>query len=181
MFSVFILDFQIDPQVSLQKSFLYYRKIWRKYIKPNCLQQIFQHLFSLIFIIFPIFPIFPISYSEVFYEFLEIRIPSCEKFISLQTRIKSSLRHCKRKKEKETRSFPSRNPFILYSFLVCWLSERYKILESFAGIIGCNKHLCFFLALTQRCSSQKRGIATLGKLHQLADKNLLFGRGRYVV
>ena len=61
-----------------------------------------------------------ISYSEVFYEFLEIRIPSCEKIIYLQTRIKSSLRHCKRKKEKETRSFPNRSPFIIliYAFLL---------------------------------------------------------------
>ncbi len=63
---------------------------------------------------------FEVSYSEVFYEFLEIRIPSCEKFISLQTRIKSSLRHCKIKKEKETRSFPNRSPFIIliYAFLL---------------------------------------------------------------
>ena len=55
-----------------------------------------------------------ISYSEVFYEFLEIRIPSCEKFISLQTRIKSSLRHCRIKKGKETRSFLIRSPFDTY-------------------------------------------------------------------
>ena len=102
---------------SLVADLKYNRKIWRKYIKPNCLQQIFRHLFSLIFIIFPIFPI---SYSEVFYEFLEIRIPSCEKFISLQNRIKSSLRNCKIKKDKETRSFPNRSPFIIliYVFLL---------------------------------------------------------------
>ena len=88
---------------------------------------------------------------------------------------------CRIKKGEETRSFPCRNPFTLYSFLFYWLSERYNILESFAGVVCCNKHLCLFLALTQRCSSQKRGIATLGKLHQLADKNFLLGCRMYVM
>ena len=103
------------------------------------------------------------------------------KALSLHYQFKCSLRQCWIKKGEETRSFPCRNPFTLYSFLFYWLSERYNILESFAGIIGCNKHLCPFLALTQRCSSQDCGIATLSKLHQLADKDLLFGRRRYVV
>ena len=101
--------------------------------------------------------------------------------LSLQHQTESSLRLCRIKKGKETHSFPTRNPFTLYTFLFYWLSERYKIIESFACIIGCNKHLCLFLALTQRCSSQDCGISTLGKLHQLADKNLLLGRGRYVM
>ena len=91
------------------------------------------------------------------------------------------MRHCRIKKEKETRSFPSRNPFIHYSFLFYWLSERYKYLESFPRVVCCNEHFCPFLALTQWRSSQNCGIAALGKLHQLADKNLLLGRGRYVV
>ena len=91
------------------------------------------------------------------------------------------MRQCRIKKGEETRSFPSRNPFTLYSFLFYWLSERYRFLESFAGIVCCNQHLCPFLALTQRCSSQDCGIATLGKLHQLADKNLLFGCRWYVM
>ena len=82
---------------------------------------------------------------------------------------------------KETCSFPTRNPFALHSFLLYWLSERYKFLEPFAGVVCCNEHFCPFLALTQRCSSQDCGITALGKLHQLADKNLLLGRGRYVV
>ena len=103
------------------------------------------------------------------------------KWLSLHYKIKCSLRQCRIKKGKETRSFPSRNPFTLYSFLFYWLSERYNILESFAGVVCCNQHLCPFLALTQRCSSQDCGIAALGKLHQLADKNLLFGRRRYVM
>ena len=51
----------------------------------------------------------------------------------------------------------------------------------FTCVVSCNEHLCLFLTLTQWCSSQKRGIATLGKLHQLADKLLLFRRGRDVV
>ena len=97
------------------------------------------------------------------------------------SRSKRSLRQCRIKKGKETRSFPSRNPFILYSFLFYWLSERYKFLESFSGVVCCNKHLCLFLTLTQWRSSQKRGIATLGKLHQLADKDLLLRRQRYVM
>ena len=91
------------------------------------------------------------------------------------------MRHCRIKKEKETRSFPSRNPFIHYSFLFYWLSERYKYLESFAGVVSCNEHLCFFLTLTQWCTSQKRGIARLGKLHQLTDELFLFGGGWNVV
>ena len=91
------------------------------------------------------------------------------------------MRHCRIKKEKETRSFPSRNPFIHYSFLFYWLSERYKYLESFAGVVCCDKHLCPFLTLTQRCTSQDCGIATLGKLHQFADKNFLLGCRRNVV
>lgn len=49
---------------------------------------------------------------------------------------KWSLRHCRIKKGKETRSFPNRNPFLLYSVLFYWLSERYKILKSFTGIDG---------------------------------------------
>ena len=102
-------------------------------------------------------------------------------FITFEAVIQGSLKHCRIKKGKETRSFPSRNPFTLYSFLFYWLSERYKFIESFAGVVSCNEHLCLFLTLTQWCSSQKRGIATLGKLHQLADKLLLFRRGRDVV
>ena len=101
--------------------------------------------------------------------------------LSLLHQLKCSLRCCRIKKEKETRSFPTRNPFILYSFLLYWLSERYRFIESFAGIIGCNEHFCPFLTLTQRCTSQDCGIATLGKLHQLSDKNLLFGCRRNVV
>ena len=91
------------------------------------------------------------------------------------------MRQCRIKNGKETCSFPSCAPFTLYPFLFCRLSERYNILESFAGIIGCNKHLCPFLALTQRCSSQDCGIATLGKLHQLADKDFLLGCRWYVM
>ena len=41
--------------------------------------------------------------------------------------------------------------------------------------------LSLFLALTQRCSSQKRGIATLGKLHQFSDKDFLLGCRWYIV
>ena len=103
------------------------------------------------------------------------------KWLSLHQKIKCSLKRCRIKRRKETRSFPTRNPFILYSFLFYWLSERYKYLESFAGVVGCNKHLCLFLALTQRCSSQDCGIATLSKLHQLADKDFLLGCRRYVM
>ena len=84
-------------------------------------------------------------------------------------------------KGKETHSFPNRNPFLLYSFLFYWLSERYKILESFAGVVSCNEHLCLFLTLTQWCTSQEYGIARLGELHQFADKFFLLWRGRYVV
>ena len=102
-------------------------------------------------------------------------------FITFEAVIQGSLKHCRIKKGKETRSFPSRNPFTLYSFLFYWLSERYRFLESFAGVISCNEHFCPFLALTQWCSSQKRGIATLGKLHQLADKYLLLRRRWYVM
>ena len=91
------------------------------------------------------------------------------------------MKHCKIKKGKETRSFPSRNPFIHYSFLFYWLSERYKYLESFARVVGGDEHLRLFLTLTQRCTSQECGITRLGKLHQLADELFLLGRGRYVV
>ena len=91
------------------------------------------------------------------------------------------MKHCRIKRRKETRSFPTRNPFILYFFLFFWLSERYNIFESFSGVVCCNQHLCSFLALTERCTSQKRGISTLGKLHQLADKRLLLGCRRNVV
>ena len=44
------------------------------------------------------------------------------------------MRQCRIKSRKETRSFPTRNPFTLYSFLFYWLSERYRFLESFAGM-----------------------------------------------
>ena len=102
-------------------------------------------------------------------------------FITFEAVIQGSLKHCRIKKGKETRSFPSRNPFTLYSFLFYWLSERYRFLESFSCVVSCNEHFCSFLALTQWRSSQERGIATLGKLHQLADKNLLLGCGRNVM
>ena len=102
-------------------------------------------------------------------------------FITFEAVIQGSLKHCRIKKGKETRSFPSRNPFTLYSFLFYWLSERYKFIESFPRVVSCNEHFCSFLALTQWRSSQERGIATLGKLHQLADKNLLLGCGRNVM
>ena len=55
------------------------------------------------------------------------------------------------------------------------------MLESFPGVVCCDKHLCPFLALTQWCSSQDCGIATLGKLHQLADKDFLLGCRWYVM
>ena len=96
-------------------------------------------------------------------------------------RIKCSLKHCRIKKGRETRSFPNRTPFILYSFLLYWLSERYKSLGSFAGVVCCNQHLCSFLALTERRTSQKRGISTFGKLHQFADKDFLLGCRWYVM
>lgn len=82
---------------------------------------------------------------------------------------------------KETCSFPTRNPFALHSFLLYWLSERYKFLEPFAGVISCNQHLCLFLTLAQRRTPQKRGITVFGKLHQLADKLLLFRCRRNVM
>ena len=103
------------------------------------------------------------------------------KWLSLYYKIKCSLKQCGITNEKETRSFPTRNPFILYSFLLYWLSERYNILESFAGVVCCDKHLCSFLTLTERRTSQDCGIATLGKLHQLADKDFLLGCRRNVV
>ena len=75
--------------------------------------------------------------SERFFsEFLENCILSCESFISLQHRTESSLRHCRIKRGKETHSFPNRNPFLLYSLLFYWLSERYKILKSFDCLIS---------------------------------------------
>ena len=49
------------------------------------------------------------------------------------------------------------------------------------GVIRCDEHLCPFLTLTERRTSQKRGITTLGKLHQLADKDFLLGCRRYVM
>ena len=102
-------------------------------------------------------------------------------FITFEAVIQGSLKHCRIKKGKETRSFPSRNPFTLYSFLFYWLSERYKFIESFSSVVSCNQHLCLFLTLTQWCTSQECGIARLGELHQFADKYLLFGRRWYVV
>ena len=102
-------------------------------------------------------------------------------FITFEAVIQGSLKHCRIKKGKETRSFPSRNPFTLYSFLFYWLSERYKFIESFAGVVSCNEHLCLFLTLTQWCTSQDYGIARLGELHQFADKNFLLGCRWYVV
>ena len=74
---------------------------------------------------------------ETVSKILENCILYCESFISLQHRTESSLRHCRIMKGKETHSFPNRNPFLLYSLLFCWLSERYKILKSFAGIVRC--------------------------------------------
>ena len=118
----------------------------------------------------------------MYLQFISLKIHCFhQKILSLHYQFKWSLKQCRIKNGKETRSFPNRNPFILYSFLLYWLSERYKFIESFAGVVGCNKHLCLFLALTQRCTSQKRGIAILGKLHQFADKNFLLGCRWYVV
>ena len=74
-------------------------------------------------------------------------------FITFEAVIQGSLKHCRIKKGKETRSFPSRNPFTLYSFLFYWLSERYKFIESFAGVVCCNQHFCLFLTLAQRCTT----------------------------
>ena len=91
------------------------------------------------------------------------------------------MRQCRIKKGKETRSFPSRNPFTLSSFLFYWLSERYRFLESFAGVIRCDKHLCSFFTLIEGGTSQDGCISILGKLHQFADKNFLFGCWRDVM
>lgn len=85
------------------------------------------------------------------------------------------------KRGKETCSFPTRNPFTPHSFLLYWVSERYKLVESFAGVVGGDEHLCLFLALAERRTSQKCGVTRLGELHQLADKFLLLRRWRYVV
>ena len=101
--------------------------------------------------------------------------------LSLLHQLKYSLRYCRIKKGKETRSFPSRNPFTLYSFLFYWLSERYRFLESFPRVVCGNEHFRPFFTLAKRCASQKRGITTFGKLHQLTDKFLLFGCRRNVV
>ena len=102
-------------------------------------------------------------------------------FITFEAVIQGSLKHCRIKKGKETRSFPSRNPFTLYSFLFYWLSERYKFIESFAGVVGGDKHLRLFLRFRKRQPAQKCGIASLGELHQLLYEVLLLRRGRYVV
>ena len=53
----------------------------------------------------------------------------------MQHQTEWSLKQCRIKNGKETRSFPNRNPFILYSFLFYWLSERYNILESFSRVM----------------------------------------------
>ena len=102
-------------------------------------------------------------------------------FITFEAVIQGSLKHCRIKKGKETRSFPSRNPFTLYSFLFYWLSERYKFIESFPRVIGCDKHLRLFLALAEWFAPEQRGITRLGELHQFADELLLFRRWRYVM
>ena len=62
-----------------------------------------------------------------------------QKILSLHYQFKRSLGRCRIKNRKETRSFPTRNPFILYSSLFYWLSERYKILKSFMGIAFARK------------------------------------------
>ena len=102
-------------------------------------------------------------------------------FITFEAVIQGSLKHCRIKKGKEARSFPSRNPFTLYSFLFYWLSERYKFIESFAGIVRGDKHLRLFLRFRKRQSAQQGGVARLGELHQLLYEVLLLRRGRYVV
>ena len=99
----------------------------------------------------------------------------------MQHRTTCSLKQCRIKKGKETRSFPTRNPFVLYPFLGYWLSERYKLIESFAGVVGGDEHLCLFFCFRELFPSQYRGIARLGKLHELADEDFLVGRGRDVV
>ncbi|MDU2330121.1 MAG: hypothetical protein E7D78_09300 [Prevotella bivia] len=91
------------------------------------------------------------------------------------------MKHCRIKKGKETRSFPSRNPFTLYSFLFYWLSERYKFIESFAGIVRGDEHLRLFFRFRKRQPAQQGGIARLGELHQFLYEVLLFRRGRYMV
>ena len=108
------------------------------------------------------------------FEFSDI----CIIFVALD---KWSLKLCRIKKGKETRSFPSRNPFTLYSFLFYWLSERYRFLESFPRVVGGDEHLCLFFCFRELFPSQYRGIARLGKLHELADEDFLVGRGRDVV
>ena len=71
----------------------------------------------------------------MYLQFISLKIHCFhQKILSLHYQFKWSLRHCRIKKGKETRSFPNRNPFLLYSVLFYWLSERYKILKSFAGI-----------------------------------------------
>ena len=102
-------------------------------------------------------------------------------FITFEAVIQGSLKHCRIKKGKETRSFPSRNPFTLYSFLFYWLSERYKFIESFARIVRGDKHLRLFFRFRKRQPAQQGGIARLGELHQLLNEVLLLRRGRYVV
>ena len=63
---------------------------------------------------------FEVSYKEVSLNFPKSAHLLVEKIVSLQIRVKSSLRHRKIKKENEIRSFLNRSPFIIlvYAFLL---------------------------------------------------------------
>lgn len=99
------------------------------------------------------------------------------KLLSLSFQLKCSLRHCRIKKGKETRSFPNRNPFLLYLLSFHWLPERYKILKSFVGI---DQFLFFMMwrkkecwnSVTKACWKQARlwtGNALFANMRFLAD------------
>ena len=51
----------------------------------------------------------------------------------------------------------------------------------FPGVVRGDEHLRLLLRFRQLTTPQQGGVARLGELHQLFDKHLLVGRGRYVM
>ena len=84
-------------------------------------------------------------------------------------------------------------PVIIFSYHFCAVGslivgmvavgriDHAHIERHFPRVVGGDEHLCLFFCFRELFPSQYRGIARLGKLHELADEDFLVGRGRDVV
>ena len=70
--------------------------------------------------------------------------------------------------------------FVVGMVAVGWIDHAH-IERHFSGVVCCDEHFRLFLRFRELFTSQYRGVARLGKLHEFFDKDFLVGCGRDVV